>query len=296
MMVRHRCALGAAKPAVLRILLLFLASVVLTNVAPDAIRQLRGRAYAAARGVEHARALLSVEGWSVEESGLARLYYTKADADIAGEAAAFAGEAYMSVCGRLGYDAPGELTVIMYPSFESLQRAVAGGEGGEGGRSIGVCWAGIVGMVSPKAWGGLFGSGDAVHLFGRYNPLHHEIAHYVLDEMADGNYPRWFSEGLAQVVEFDATGYVWEETEALATDGGVDLSLGVLDRAFNREDTLNAVYSKSMWVTDRIMKRLEGPGFARLAFLLGRGMDFEVALREVSGLDYGALESEWRER
>ncbi|MGE5484045.1 MAG: hypothetical protein ACM3X4_03380 [Ignavibacteriales bacterium] len=259
---------------------------------PDAFRRLRGMAYSAARNIQQDRTLRSVEGWDREESGLVRLYYSDADGDIAGTVAAYADEAYSAIRRRLGYDTPRRLNVIMYPSFESLQQSVPGGDSG---RSVGVCWAGVVGIVSPKAWGDAFGPGGQLELFGRYNPLHHEITHYVLDEMTSGNCPRWFSEGLAQVEEYSTTGYVWEDPATGSTGPGSDLSLRALEREFQREDTLNAAYLKSMWAAGRIMEGLDGPGFARFTALLRQGSGFEAALRGITRLDYGGIESEWRD-
>lgn len=65
---------------------------------------------------------------------------------------------------------------------------------------MGIYWLGQIHILAPSAWL----SGDeqekkcAFELFG---PIAHEYTHYIIDYATYGNYPKWFSEGLAQYTE-----------------------------------------------------------------------------------------------
>lgn len=65
---------------------------------------------------------------------------------------------------------------------------------------MGIYWLGQIHILAPSAW--LDGDEQekkcAFQLFG---PIAHEYTHYIIDYATYGNYPKWFSEGLAQYTE-----------------------------------------------------------------------------------------------
>lgn len=248
--------------------------------------------YRTARAAGRAEVLLRVRSWDSQLSGLVRVMHTPQDASIAPAVAAYADQAYESVSGDLGYTSPRELTVILFPSFEDLESFLPGTGPG---RTVGVCWDGVVGMVSPASWGRTFGEKTGMDAFYSYNPLYHEITHFVLEETVPGGWPAWFSEGVAQLEEYQATGYAWKEADpALSRETASRvLALEVIDGAFLEPELVNAAYRKSMWVAERLAQ-VCGPGtIPRLAGLLKKGLGFEEALQLVSGLTYAGIDREW---
>lgn len=65
---------------------------------------------------------------------------------------------------------------------------------------MGIYWLGQIHILAPSAW--LDGDEQekkcAFELLG---PIAHEYTHYIIDYATYGNYPKWFSEGLAQYTE-----------------------------------------------------------------------------------------------
>jgi hypothetical protein len=69
--------------------------------------------------------------------------------------------------------------------------------------AVGVYWADSIRVISPASC-----------VFEDYwldGPIIHELTHYIIDQLAGGNYPKWFTEGLAQYEESIITGRFWLE-------------------------------------------------------------------------------------
>ncbi len=236
--------------------------------------------------------LLRIRSWRSEGNGLVDVRYTPQDADIAPAVAEYAARAYETVSGELGYASPRELTVLLFPSFADLEAFLPGiGPG----RTIGVTWDGVVGVVSPASWGGMFGEEKGMDAFYRFNPLYHEITHFVLEESLPGGWPVWFSEGLAQLEEYRVTGYVWDEAvSGVPVDTAAKrLALGVIGDAFLDPALINAAYGKSLWAMERLEAEAGAGILQRLVPLLKGGREFEEALQSVSGLTYSEIDRQW---
>jgi hypothetical protein len=243
----------------------------------------------------HRRLILRrTSSWLSAGEGRLQVIYTAPDADIVPVIASYAERAWDAVARELGFSGAAVPTLILSPSFRELGHCF--GEGAAAS-SVGMYRAGVVGMVSPRAWGGVFGRDEATDPFELYNPLHHEFCHYVLEEMTDGNCPSWFSEGVAQLMERRATGYACYDAR---TAGGASVlaaapALVDLDRALYSEDGMPAAYLKSLWAAERLMSVLGRDGFGRLTGLLREGIAFDDALREVAGASCSELDREWGE-
>ncbi|NPV69808.1 MAG: hypothetical protein HPY55_04045 [Firmicutes bacterium] len=240
---------------------------------PHLFRLARSRVYCAAREWQKARTLRTLDTWLVTRTGNVVLHFTPGDAGIAPAVARYAADTYTSVSDAYdGRSLPREVHVALLPSFEAMAELIPG-SGSE--RSVGVYWAGVVGVVSPAAWGDMFGEGQPLELFRRYNPLNHELTHLALDYAAGGNYPLWFSEGIAQIREYETTGYSWVNT---VSTGDPAVSVIAVERAFRSEETLGAAYRGSMDLSRVVLDRLGAGGLGRLATFLRSGYGFEQAV------------------
>jgi hypothetical protein len=106
---------------------------------------------------------------------------------------------------NLPFDEAGRLQIVLFPSQTSLENAI--------GRRysyvpMGVYFGGIINIVSPHVW--LAGE---IHVitdrFIREGPMIHEMAHFVLDIKTNGNYPLWFTEGVALFYEYKYAAFEW---------------------------------------------------------------------------------------
>ena len=277
---------GLVAAAVLTALLVALVS---SGAGLRAYRRVRMYVYGAARDTQ--RLLLERKVSSMQTLRREHVVVRFAERDAMGEEIADQAEAaYLFVAQKLGRDPRHEelrpVTVVVYPSFQALEEEFPVSAG-----SVGVYWAGVVAMVSPFGWGETFGKGETEDLFLMYNPLAHEMTHYVLDYMAGGNYPRWFSEGLAQLAESEWNGYVLDGGRRI---GSGDYPIRALENAFDRLSDANAAYLKSFDLVKLIESAVEerggSGGIQRIVACLMYGNDLQEALKRLGGVDYDALE------
>jgi len=87
-----------------------------------------------------------------------------------------------------------KIPVVIYADQSSMARAFGWPEEE---KVQGVYYMGFIHLQSP------LGNKD----YFKEGPMVHEYTHLVVDELTGGNYSRWFTEGVAQYVEQQVTGY-----------------------------------------------------------------------------------------
>jgi len=99
----------------------------------------------------------------------------------------------------------GRLDIVVFPDQPSLEAAM--------GRRytyvpMGVFFAGIINIISPTVW--ITGTDEEItERFMREGPVIHEMVHFVLDVKTNGNYPLWFTEGVALFYEYKYAAFEW---------------------------------------------------------------------------------------
>lgn len=209
--------------------------------------------------------------------------YTAADSDMVEMVAEAAERAYDPVTTTLQY-VPGKKTLILiYPDRQAMKQAY----GWEGtGDAMGFYWGGVIQILSPQAW---LPSSRSVEEFIATGPLTHEYTHLVLDHLTRGNYARWFTEGLAQYVEYKVNGYEWLTADN--TQPGRQYSLKELDGDFDPLANQALAYRQSLAAVRYIA---EVHGEAKLGQVLGylkAGDKTDTAIEKALGLDYAGYET-----
>lgn len=116
---------------------------------------------------------------------------------------------FVKVQSKMGYQLQNNerILLVVYPDEVSLNKSF----GWAGDKSaVGVYWTGSIRLLSPYAW--LKDSDQEIEeSFRQKGPISHELVHLLIDQQTKGNYTRWLTEGLAQYIEKDITGFTLDE-------------------------------------------------------------------------------------
>ncbi len=236
---------------------------------------LRNGLYAARRDGQVQAARFAANGDQIRANSHFVLYYPRQDGNYASLVLAAAEKAYGKVTKDLGYAPPGKLTIVMYPTQAALEAAV-GGLPDE--TVVGLYWDGIIRLPYPGTWiPEAWPESTKANYFFQNGPRAHELTHLILDYRTDGNYPAWFTEGLAQYEDKQITGYVWTSPQ----DGKKPYSYAQLDESFYALPDQALAYHQALSMVER-MEKLQGPaGMRALIGQLAAGKSFPAAVNQV---------------
>lgn len=201
------------------------------------------------------------------------VYYTHADSEYAPFIARTA-ELFLPALLR-DFEMPEstEAAIIVYPEAERM-RSVAGT--GNGLPPMGLYYGGVIHVLSPRLWAG----GEQAERIDRFlseGPVAHELAHYLLDLKANGNFDVWFTEGVALYYEYKYTGAQWRED----LDGlGNGVSMDELAESFGAMDSAVAYRRAFEAVNGMVEEKGEG-ALRRIVRKLAEGKSFKTAYNEV---------------
>ncbi len=210
--------------------------------------------------------------------------YAPADQAAVSMVAQAAEAAYQPVVAALGYAPRGKTLVVMYHDRSELNRNF----GWSGDQSaMGVYWGGVIEVLSPQAWLKDGTAGEYI----RSGPMVHEYTHLVLDHMTGGNYPRWFTERLAQYQEYRVNGYEWRTADNSLH--GRLYTQAELDRDFDSLPSQALAYRESLAAV-RYIAAVHGEGKLRQVIAaLAAGQTMEKAVSGSLGMDYGTFAQAW---
>ncbi|HYG60654.1 MAG TPA: hypothetical protein VD902_21480 [Symbiobacteriaceae bacterium] len=234
------------------------------------------------------RTLAGLEQYEMRASPHVEVYYTEQDENVVDWVLKATEAAYLPVTEAIGHEPPVRVPVIIYPSRDELRTAF-GWSNGES--AMGVYWSGTVRLLSPNVWINEKTDKEKRKVFDRLNPIAHELTHYVFDYLTDGNYPRWFTEGLAQRVEYHHTGYLWLEPES--TLNQPLYSLRDLEERFDQLQNQPLAYRQSFLLVDYLARVYGEESLAGLVDRLGEGIRFADAVHQITGNSMSTIYSDW---
>lgn len=229
-------------------------------------------------------ALARLSGYQVRTSPHFELYYSEEDADVVDLVLQVAESVYEPVVRKTGLHVPGLVPLILYPSREEMRREFGWGKSES---AMGVYWAGTIRILSPNVWRQDYTAKERERIFRRLNPIAHELTHYLFDYHTNGNYPRWFTEGLAQRVEYQVSGYLW--LEASSSLKQPLYSKDDLDRRFDRLQNQPLAYRQSYLLVEYIARKFGQRALDEVVALLAKGVPFNNAMALSTGLSLDAL-------
>lgn len=242
--------------------------------------------YDTVRQVNLWRTAAAVEKYQTIEGPHFIVRYQPQDQNVAPVVLKVAEELYPSLVQTLNFTPQGKVTLIIYPDRQTLRQAFGWSDQES---AVGVYWAGTIRLLSPNVWLGDLPPAQAERAFYRYGPLAHEFTHLALDYRTSGNYPHWFSEGLAQWVEHRLTGYLW-----LEPDNRLDqprYTLEQLDKNFDDLPNVAMAYRESYLLVDYLAQQGGPTSIARLVDDLAQGESLQAAAQKEYGIPWNQLDS-----
>ncbi|MGI6452738.1 MAG: peptidase MA family metallohydrolase [Syntrophomonadaceae bacterium] len=193
--------------------------------------------------------------------------------------------AYHSVTDELGGEPGKKTTIVVYPNSQSLAKSFGWNKNE---KAMGVYWAGSIRLLSPREW--LTGGNNKAQFMAE-GPLHHELAHLMVDEITGGNYNRWWTEGIAQYVEKKLTGFQFADPFAQGKEKQY-FKLDDLAANFDKYDQQIA-YWESLKAIEYISHHFGEEFLFSIMHELGNGCDMVQAIEGSLGIDYYQFEQDF---
>ncbi|WP_034638767.1 peptidase MA family metallohydrolase [Desulfofalx alkaliphila] len=185
----------------------------------------------------------------------------------------------------LDYPLDRKVVLLVYPNREKLNQYF-GWPADES--AMGVYWAGTIKVLAPREW---IDAEDQEHLrqvFYKTGPVAHELAHLVVDYRTRGNYSRWFTEGIAQYVELNLTGFKFNDRAGSLEDQRYGLQQ--LSEGFENLANQSLAYRQSLAAVYYLVEIYGKEAILETMDLLGRGYSLEEAFLEIYGIDLNTFE------
>ena len=243
--------------------------------------------YPLVRQATQSKADYETRSMQVLETEHFKIKYTPSDADTVNMIAEAAEAAYIPVTQELGYAPKGKTLIMIQPNKNELRKAFGWSDNES---AMGVYWGGMIQLLSPHVW---LSGGDSVQEFIHSGPMVHEYTHLVFDHITNGNYPRWFTEGLAQYVEYKANHYEWQ-TATNNLDGKL-YTRAELEGDFDNLPNQALAYRQSLAAVRYIAQVYGEDKLREMIKDLQDGQSLDKAVQRTLGLDGASFEQEWQQ-
>jgi hypothetical protein len=213
------------------------------------------------------------------------ILYPPGERPVAALTGSLAERDYRIETANLNVHPPGRLTIIIYPDEAALDQSAGLPRTAD---DIGLYDAGTIRIANPVSW--VSGS-DWPAVFRAEGPVAHELGHALLDWVADGNYPAWFNEGVAQEEDYRATGYLWlTPTNSLS---GRLYTMRQLDADFYGLANQSLAYREGLSLVQYLIARRGQPAFDRFVAQLGQSGTVDGDLQAAYGVTEAGLYRDW---
>lgn len=244
-----------------------------------AIRQMRTTLYRSYRFIYGHLNLALPDGFATLAGPNFRVLHRPGDQAGAALVLAMSEDIYADVSGDIGYRHPSPIPVVVHPDRDGMRQAF--GWLKEDSAS-GAYWAGVIHVLSPDTWLPWVPEEQRARVYQRLSPMAHELAHFLLDYRVSGNYPRWFTEGLAQWVEYRHIGYRWQDP-AGDLRGSV-YPYAVLAGQFDRLPNQALAYRQALALVQHVIRVCHRTGLEDIIEGLEQGEDFADSLFSACGV------------
>lgn len=208
----------------------------------------------------------SIKNFKTKESKHFIIRYTEPDSKYVDLIIDTAEKHYYDIAKDLGYTPNGKSTIIVYNNPNEMNKDFSLPKGEN---AMGIYLNGVISIESPSLW--ISPNQNVTEVFQYEGPVVHEFTHLIVDDIANGNYPIWFTEGIALLEEYRQDGYEW----------GKDLSyngpLYTYEQLKSDFGLLNEMlaYKRAFQVTKAISDKYGMETIREMLRDLGSGMDIE---------------------
>ena len=178
--------------------------------------------------------------------------------------------------------------VIIYPTYKQLLDSLGWDEDN---KASGVYQAGTIKIVSPQKWYPVEVLNNIKETYKNFGPIHHEMTHLYVDYLAKGNYPDWYTEGLAQLEELKLLNIEWVDENN--QDPANLFEFEELRRDFYKIENQALAYRQSLSMVIYLEETYGEEINIDILRALGKGNSFSRVLEEVSGLTWEQFQEEY---
>lgn len=248
---------------------------------------IKGYLYGFFREIARAQTLLRTHGWQHFEDDYLILRY-RGDKEGAALVQETTRLFYQRICDDFNFTPKQKIPIIVYASREELN-ASFGWPASE--NAMGVYWGGVIRVLAPRAWINEDDPEAVKRIFWQSGPMAHEMTHLVLDYVARGNYPRWFTEGLAQYEEYKITGFLFSQPPGIWERGLYPLER--MDRNFDALPDQTLAYRQSLSAVEYIVAVYGEDGLHKIINNLAQGKNFHDSMIQALGTTPEQFENGW---
>ncbi|MDS1030546.1 peptidase MA family metallohydrolase [Bacillota bacterium LX-D] len=232
----------------------------------------KNTAYSCTREAVKKSVYLKTWDWDTLESPHFTLKYQPTEGNVAQLILSTAETAFQPVNNFLEFTPEGKIPVIVYPTQEQMNKSF-GWDADE--NAMGVYWAGVIRILSPNDW--VSDSSLLAEEFSKNGPMAHEYTHLVVDYLTKGNYPRWLTEGIAQYVEREVTGFQFPVPVVQGNDNNL-YSLTQLDKQYDSLPNQSLAYGQSLAAIDYYIETCGVESLRNLLADLSEGKTIQAAI------------------
>jgi len=236
--------------------------------------------YPLLRELQHEIIVYKTKDYHIKETEHFIIKHEKYDEEMIDLVAKAAEEKYIEVTKMFEYTPKDKITVIVYDDAQKLMQNT---NLEQSKPPMGVYYASTIQILSPRLW--VPSDQNMEDIFLNQGPMVHEVTHLLVDDLARGNYPLWFTEGMALYQEYVQTGYEWGEN--LNYDGA-PFTVEQLTNDFSSLNEMLA-YKRSFELVRSLAER---EGFEKLNQVLRelkKGESFENAHQLVYGRSVNSM-------
>lgn len=175
--------------------------------------------------------------------------------------------------------------IVIYPTYKDLLDSLGWDESN---KASGVYQAGTIKIVSPIQWYPVDVIEDIKEIYKNFGPMHHEMTHLFVDYMANGNYPDWYTEGLAQIEELKLLNIQWIDENN--TNPEELYAFDTLRKGFYRIENQALAYRQSLTMVIYLEETYGEEINFNILDGLGKGNSFSTSLTKATGVTWDEFE------